>query len=262
MRNIALLIEYDGTAYCGWQIQNNGKSIQGTIEKFLREILRENVKITGAGRTDAGAHAVGQVANFHTHSEWGVEKIVYALNRVLPHDIAIHNGAIVPDEFHSRYDAVERRYIYRVVTRKSPLSRQFVAHFHYDLSLGLMNEAAGLLVGERSFRPFSKNQDEQRSFICNVKKAEWQEGKEANEKDSFLFARSAGLLFDIEANRFLHGMVRAIVGSMIDVGRGRISVEDFKRVLSSEDRSTGSMSAPALGLCLEEVTYLPDPWND
>lgn len=247
-RNIALLIEYDGTAYCGWQAQENGRSIQAVIEKTLSELLQENTKIVGAGRTDAGVHAFGQVANFHTRSEWAIEKIVYALNGTLPHDIAVRRGAFAPNGFHSRFDAMARKYIYRIVTRKSPLAGHFVARFHFDLSLDLMNKAASSLIGERSFKSFTKYADQQRHFICNVTEAEWTEGDGGRRTQD-------GLQFRIEANRFLHGMVRAIVGTLVDVGRGKISIDDFKRIIDMEKRSYASMSAPACGLFLAEVKY-------
>jgi tRNA pseudouridine38-40 synthase len=254
-RNIALLIEYDGTAYCGWQVQENGRSIQAVIEKTLSELLQESTKIVGAGRTDAGVHAFGQVANFHTRSEWAIEKIVYALNGTLPHDIAVRRGAIVPNGFHSRFDALKRKYVYRIATRKSPLVGHFAACFHFDLSLELMNKAASFLIGERSFKSFTKYADQQRHFICNVMEADWTERDGGRRTEN-------NLEFRIEANRFLHGMVRAIVGTLVDVGRGKISIDDFKRIIEMEKRSYASMSAPACGLFLAEVKYGLDIWGE
>jgi len=282
MRNIALLIEYDGTAYGGWQVQKNAVSIQEVIEKKLSEILQEEIKIIGAGRTDAGVHAAGQVANFHAHTNWEIKKIVHALNSTLPRDIAICNAVVVPDNFHSRFDAIARRYTYTIVTKKSPLAGHFAATFHYNLSIDLMNEAASFLFGKKSFKSFTKNPDEQRNFICNVTKASW--GKSESEKrrcgetwkkeqsapspilpvykSTILPVRqSPSLRFEIEGDRFLHGMVRAIVGTLIDVGRGRISVGEFKKTLDSEDRSMASMSAPACGLFLEEVRFKNNIWD-
>jgi tRNA pseudouridine38-40 synthase len=254
MRNIALLIEYDGTAYSGWQVQKNGKSIQAVVEKILTRLLQEDIKVVGAGRTDAGVHACGQVANFRTRSEWEIEKIVYALQSTLPRDIAVHKGVVVPSDFHSRFDAIGRKYSYRIVTRKSPLSGHFAAYFHYDFSIDVMNEAAAFLIGVRSFKSFTKCADQQRYFMCEVTKAEWL--TKARERFS-----SFDLCFEIEANRFLHGMVRAIVGTLVDVGRGKISIEDFKRIIEVESRSYASVSVPACGLFLAEVTYPFDIWG-
>ncbi|MGO9481252.1 MAG: tRNA pseudouridine(38-40) synthase TruA [Candidatus Kryptoniota bacterium] len=276
MRNIALLIEYDGTAYGGWQVQKNSCSIQEILEKELSELLREKIKITGAGRTDAGVHACGQVANFHIHSNpvkihsnavdeqaayLEPAKIAYALNGILPRDIAIRKAAYVQDDFHSRFDAKARRYFYSIITRKSPVTRHFAALFYYNLSIDLMNEAATILIGEKSFKSFTKYAEQQRHFICRVSKAEWTglaKDSDFGKTDKF---GSPDFIFHIEADRFLHGMVRAIVGTLIDVGRGKISVGDFRKILTSENRSMASMSAPACGLCLEEVKYEPDIWD-
>jgi tRNA pseudouridine38-40 synthase len=261
MRNIALLIEYDGTAYSGWQVQKNGHSIQGAIEKALSGILQENIKIVGASRTDAGVHASGQVANFLTRTEWGVEKIVHALNSTLPRDIAVSRGTVVPNGFHSRFDAVARKYVYRIVTRRSALERNLAACFHYDLSLGLMNEAAAFLVGEKSFKSFTKYADQQRHFVCKVRRAEWSAGIGWTISDADPEWSVPGFRFVIESNRFLHGMVRAIVGTLIDVGRGKISVEEFEEIVLLQKRSFASMSAPACGLWLAEVKYSSDLWK-
>ncbi len=254
MRNIALLLEYDGTAYGGWQVQKNAESIQGTIEDTLSRLLQEKVKVVGAGRTDAGVHARGQVANFHTQSDWTPAKVMYALNGTLPEDIAIRAAAEVPDGFHARYSAIARRYSYRVVSGKTAIDRAYSAFFPFELSVDAMNSAAAGLIGEKNYRSFSKFADEQRSFICNVTRAEWTSEGERSTDFSLLSPRSC-LLFEIEANRFLHGMVRAIVGTLIDVGRGKLSVDAFKKIIESRDRKAASMSAPARGLFLEEVEY-------
>jgi len=268
MRNIALLIGYDGAAYSGWQVQKNAVSVQGVIESKLSGLLQEKIKVIGAGRTDAGVHAYGQVANFHSDSNWDLAEIVYSLNCILPPDIAIRNAADVPDEFHSRFDAIARRYTYRIIAQKSPMVRHFVALFHYDLSIDLMNEASAFLVGMRSFKSFTKYADEQRSFVCSVVKASWEteagrnsETAKMKESPNPRFPGFPILRFEIEADRFLHGMVRAIVGTLIDVGRRKISVENFKGILNSEDRTMAAMSAPECGLCLEEVRYGFEIWR-
>ena len=275
MRNIALLIEYDGTAYGGWQAQKNTISVQEVIEKglsllFSKEISsgRGKINIVGAGRTDAGVHAYGQVANFRTGSDWDTEKITHALNAILPFDIAVRKTVDVPDNFHARFDATAREYTYRIVTRKSPNVRHFAALFHYRLSIDSMNAAACYLVGKKSFKSFAKNSGEQRNFVCDVKKAEWKRDTRYGDRESFVSFPASEvhpefhtICFEIEADRFLHGMVRAIVGTLIDVGRGKISIEDFKRILVSEDRTMASMDVPACGLCLEEVKYGFDIWN-
>jgi tRNA pseudouridine38-40 synthase len=273
LRNIALLIEYDGTAYGGWQIQKNSRSIQGVLEESLSALLHDKIKVIGAGRTDAGVHAVGQVANFHirfpkpeTLSGTDASKIARALNAVLPPDIAIRRAVDVPGDFHSRYDAVSRRYVYRVITRKSPLVRHMALLLHHRLSVDLMNEAAQFLIGRKSFKSFTKYADQQRHFICDLTKAEWSvetmDGNIGSQRLSFHNPFIVPhLRFNIEANRFLHGMVRAIVGTLIDVGRGKISMGQFKEIILSESRSFASMSVPPCGLCLEEVKYKTEIWT-
>ncbi len=231
------------------------RSVQAVMEKTLSELLQENTKIAGAGETDAGVHAFGQVANFHTRSEWAIEKIVYALNGTLPRDIAVRRGVVVPNGFHSRFDATTRRYVYRIATRKSPLVGHFAARFYFELSLDLMNKAASFLIAERSFKSFTKYADQQRHFVCNVTEAKWTPGDGGRRTE-------IDLEFEIEANRFLHGMVRAIVGTLVDVGRGKISIDDFRRIIDMEKRSYASMSAPACGLFLAEVKYGLDIWGE
>lgn len=261
MGNYALLLEYDGTAYGGWQIQKNSKSIQEIIEKKLSSLLQERIKLVGAGRTDAGVHARGQVANFHTGAAWSYDKLLYALNGTLPDDIAVRDAASVPDGFHSRYDAVSRRYSYHIVSRKSAISRHTAAFFPFRLSIDAMNSAAACLIGENNYRSFTKYADEQRSFTCTVTRVGWKPAAGDRNTDSGLPFPVSGLRFDIEANRFLHGMVRAIVGTLIDVGRGKLSPNAFEEILKSQDRKAASMSAPARGLFLEEVKYGFDLWR-
>ncbi len=269
MRNIALLIEYDGTAYGGWQVQANSNSVQAALQGTLSELLQEKIRVVGAGRTDAGAHAFGQVANFHSATEWEAGRIAYALNGRLPRDIGVRAAADVPSNFHSRFDAVSRKYVYRVITWKSPIMRSYAAFLPYEFAIEKMNEASLLITGERSFKSFTKYADQQRHFICKVTKAEWNAedrergtgNGERGPKSTFHVPCSV-LCFEIESNRFLHGMVRALVGTMVDVGRGKISVDQFRRIIDSEKRSLASMSAPAAGLFLQEVKYGFNVWGD
>lgn len=254
MSNYALLIEYDGTAYGGWQIQRNSSSIQGAIEKTLSMILQDRIKVTGAGRTDAGVHARGQVANFKSECGWTAERLMFALNGTLPEDIGILASAIVPDDFHARFSAVARRYSYNLVRQKMAIARKYSAFFPFEFSIDAMNSAARLLLGENDFRSFVKYADEQRHSICNVTRAEWK-------TDPGCHSRVSALRFEIQANRFLHGMVRAIVGTLLDVGRGKLTVEDFETVVRRRDRREASMSVPACGLFLEEVSYGFDLWD-
>lgn len=254
MRNIALLIEYDGTSYHGWQIQKNGKSIQDILQETIGSLLQEDVKLVGAGRTDAGVHARGQVANFVTGANWNTSKLVCALNGKLPSDIAIKDAADVNADFHSRFDAMSRKYVYRISKRKSPLERNYTAFMPFDLCIDEMNSVSESLAGVRSFKAFTKcathvaQPEEEDGFMCRVYSARWS-------------ATPNGSEFTIEANRFLHGMVRAIVGAMVNIGRGKLASDGFTLIMKSGDRRCAPMSAPARGLCLEEVKYPFDIWG-
>lgn len=249
MRNIALLIEYDGTAYHGWQIQKNGNSIQATLEDKVSSLLQEKVKIVGAGRTDAGVHARGQVANFHTNSTWDNSKLKNALNSTLPGDISIRSVVDAPEKFNSRFDAVSRKYKYYVSTFKSPFNRFTTAFFPFNFSVNSMNEAASMLLGRKNFKAFTKHPADKKSFICEVFLAR-------------CYRENDIIVFEIEANRFLHGMVRAVVGTLLDVGRGKISAGQFEEIVISGKKAAASMSVPACGLFLEEVKYNFPLWND
>ncbi len=242
MRNVKLLIEYDGTDLVGWQVQPNGRSVQGVLESTLKEILGENVRVVGAGRTDAGVHARGQVANFHTTRSLDPKSLHAALNALLPEDIVIRSTEEVGANFHSRYDAKERTYRYYISETQTALARRFTWYVKYTLDLETMNEAALRILGEREFGSYCKANPERRHSRSTVRLAGW--------------SGSGGqLTFEICANRFLHGMVRGLVGSMVDVGRGYISLSDFVGSLEGKGGNGVAMFAPAKGLFLEKVKY-------
>jgi tRNA pseudouridine38-40 synthase len=241
-RNIKLLIEYDGTSYVGWQWQENGKSIQGEIESVIQQILQEEVNVIGAGRTDAGVHARGQVANFRTSSGLDIAQIKGGLNGLLPADIVIHGVEEVPFDFHARYSAKEREYSYRIARTETALQRQYSWCVKYLLNTGLMELAASSIIGQHDFESFCKMNSEVDHYRCTVISAAWHE-------------ENSWLRFSIRANRFLHGMVRALVGTMIDVGRGYITIDDFNAILEKKNRTAAGMSAPAKGLVLENIIY-------
>lgn len=242
MRNIKLTLEYDGTNYVGWQRQVNGKSIQGEIEKILHQVLQEEVTLIGAGRTDAGVHARGQVANFKTSSDMACEKIRAALNGLLPEDISAHRVEEVPLEFHARFSAKERTYSYHIISEPSPLHRNYSWYCPYVLERAPMEKIAQMILGEHDFESFCKSEAEVNHYRCTVKESIWK--------------WSDGVMeYWITADRFLHGMVRALVGTMIDVGRGYTTLEEFEKILEKKNRSEAGMAAPAKGLILEKVTY-------
>jgi len=242
MRNIKLLIEYDGTDFVGWQIQAYGRTVQGEIEKALGQILQEKVNVIGAGRTDSGVHARGQVANFRTESVVSLDAIKCGLDGLLPEDIVVHSVEEVDLDFHARYSARERIYRYYISKLPTALSRRFCWFVKYKLSIELMRQCADTIIGTHDFESFCIAKSEVKNHICTVKFVRWIES-------------DAMLIFEIGANRFLHGMVRALVGTMVDVGRGYITLNDFITILETKDRKAAGMAAPPRGLFLEQIIY-------
>src|SRR3989304_2123691 len=241
-RNIKLLLEYDGTSFVGWQVQAQGRTVQGQLEDTLRQLLQERITVWGSGRTDAGVHARGQVANFRTASRWPVKEIQRALWATLPEDVVVHMVEEVALDFHSRRDAIERRYQYFISTARRALNRQYNWYIPYPLDLDPMNTASELVRGQHDFEAFSKADSGETSYICTVNAADWR-------------GEGPYLIFQIRADHYVRGMVRALVGTMVDVGRGYRTVQDFKTTLLERDRSKVGTAAPARGLFLEEVRY-------
>lgn len=242
MRNIRFLIEYDGTDYVGWQVQDNGRSVQGELEKALAQLTRQTTRVVGAGRTDAGVHARGQVASFKTESIMGPDQLRSGANALLPDDVRVLGADAVPMDFHARYSAKQRRYRYTIVRVPHPLLRRYSWQCGYTLDTGLLSSCAERMLGTRDFRSFCKNGAQRESTTCTVATAGW-----TDEGDV--------LTFDIAADHFVYGMVRALVGTMVDVARGHLSFEEFLRIIDAKDRSAAGMSAPAQGLVLDAVLY-------
>ncbi len=241
-RNIKLSIEYEGTRFSGWQRQPGLRTVQGEIEGSLKKILGEEVKLTGAGRTDVGVHALGQVANFTAKSSLPPKAIKEGLNSLLPRDIVIKGATIAPLEFNARFDAQRRRYRYRYYMGRTALRRNFVWEVPYDLDVEQMDSAARLLLGAQDFSSFCHQEEREKDKTCHVFFAQVRKrGKE--------------IIFTIEANRFLHNMVRIMAGTLLDVGRGKISVKDFQEILQGRERRRAGPTAPAKGLCLMGVWY-------
>ena len=242
MRDIKLVAEYDGTNFVGWQMQANGRSVQQEMSKVLERILQEPVNLIGSGRTDAGVHARGQVASFRTTSAMSTASMLSALNGLLADDVHVCTVEEMPGEFNARYDAKERVYRYYVATRATAIGRHYHWLVTYGLNIVAMNAVASQIVGDHDFESFCKYDSETRHYRCTVTRSMWsaQEGK---------------LVYEIRANRFLHGMVRALVGTMIDVGRGHTPIASFRDIMAAKDRRRAGMAAPAQGLFLEEVLY-------
>lgn len=242
-RTIKLILEYDGTDFVGWQYQKNGRSVQEVIENGLLQILREQTRIVGAGRTDSGVHAKGQVASFRTESSLNCAQIMRGLNGVLPVDAVVRGVAQVSDDFNARYSARSRRYQYTIRSTATALLRKYCWVLGYRLDLNLMNKCASTILGKHDFASFCKTESEVNDYLCTVYRAGW-----FKETDS-------RMVFDIEADRFLHGMVRTLVGTMVEIGRGYRRIEEFQQIMDARDRRRAGMAAPAQGLFLTEVEY-------
>jgi tRNA pseudouridine38-40 synthase len=242
MRNIKLTLEYDGTKFVGWQTQANGRSVQEEITKVLQQVLQEKVALNGAGRTDSGVHARGQVANFLTTSLLDLSSIKNALNGMLPDEVCIHAAEEVHESFHARFDARSRTYRYCISLNPVAIGRQYCWFVKYSLNVSAMQDVADSIVGDHDFESLCNYAAEVNHCRCKVEKSEWT-------------ARPGGLVYEVKANRFLHGMVRALVGTMVDIGRGHTPAADFPNILAARDRTKAGMAAPAQGLCLEEVIY-------
>lgn len=242
MRTLRLLLEYDGSDFVGWQSQVKSRTIQGELERALQILLKESIRPMGSGRTDAGTHALGQIAHFQTQSTMPTERLLRGLNGLLPADIAIHAVDEVAADFHARYSAKRKRYRYRIHQGKPAINRNQVWTYYPELSLPPMAEAATLLPGKHAFGAFCKQDPVPESMHCQVFAADWsQQGTE--------------LIFEIEANRFLRHMVRIIVGTMVEIGRGIRPADDIRTLLASGDRTAAGATAPALGLILLWVAY-------
>lgn len=237
-------LSYKGTAYCGWQRQPNASSIQQTIEEALSTILRTPIEIVGAGRTDTGVHAAFYVAHFDYAEEIQDPKIlVYHLNALLPEDIAVGRIYRVEDEKHARFDAIEREYRYYIQSRKDPFTRSTTWQLTTPLDIDAMNRAANILLTTEDFTTFAKLGSNNTNNICHIYRAEWVE------------IECGMTVFIFRANRFLRNMVRAVVGTLVDVGRGKITPEEFAEIVAARDLSRSSSSAPAAGLFLTDVKY-------
>ena len=239
-----ITLSYDGTRYHGWQIQPEGVTVQQLLQDALATLLRQHVTVVGAGRTDAGVHARQMVAHIDVDGEINdVDQLTYKLNRFLPYDISIQNVRLVSDDMHARFSAVRRRYRYFIHTEKDPFQKKYSCELHYELDYELMNVAAAQLKTYSDFGAFCKSHSDVKTTVCTVTKAHWVEYE------------SNAWYFEIEANRFLRNMVRAVVGTLIEVGRHRMSLSQFDQVVREGRRTGAGESMPANALFLECVEY-------
>ena len=238
-----ITLSYDGTRFHGWQIQPNGISVQGELQRGLSLLLRQEIMVTGAGRTDAGVHASMMVAHFDYEGELDCRQLAYKLNKLLPQDIAIQKIEQVSDNMHARFSATSRTYYYYIHTKKSPFERHYSCELHYPLDFTKMNEAARILMEYEDFGAFCKSHADVKTTLCHVTKAEWHQTSPST------------WYFEITANRFLRNMVRAVVGTLIEVGRGIMSLDDFQKVIEGKRRTEAGESMPGNALFLVNIMY-------
>ncbi|MCK8521717.1 tRNA pseudouridine(38-40) synthase TruA [Aquimarina sp. D1M17] len=237
-----LELSYKGTPYHGWQRQPNAISVQEVVENSLSTLLREELAVVGAGRTDTGVHAKQIMAHFDFEKRIDCSQLTYKLNSILPPEVAVKNVRRVRPETHARFDALSRSYEYYVVTAKDPFSLDQAYYYKKTLDLDQMNEAAKLLLNYTNFKCFSKSKTDVKTYNCTITNAMWEEIEN-------------GFVFKISANRFLRNMVRAIVGTLIEIGEHKLTKEDIQRIVESEDRGEAGYSVPAHGLYLTQVEY-------
>lgn len=235
-------LAYNGTNYHGWQYQPNATSVQETLNKALSLLLKTSIDVVGAGRTDTGVHAVQMFAHFDVATEINSPFTIHKLNSFLPKDIAILGIHKVADTAHARFDATKRTYNYHIHTKKDVFENQGSWYYHSDLDINSMNEACKLLFEHTNFECFSKVNTDVNTFNCKIYQAQWVQNGDK-------------LVFTIAADRFLRNMVRAIVGTMINIGSGKVSLHDFQTIIESKDRSQAGFSVPAHGLYLTNIEY-------
>ena len=241
MSRYALQFAYDGGLFHGYQIQPNAHSVQAELEEKLSLLLGETIAITGSGRTDTGVHAAHQIGHFDTSLVID-DNLIYRLNRMLSPALTAQAIFTVADDFHARFDATSRIYEYRITRHKDPFLRDFAYWYEADLDVEAMNEAAKLLLNHTDFQCFSKVKTEVNNFECTIKRVFWE-------------VQGDNLIFTIEGNRFLRGMVRSIVGTLLEIGMGKWMAADLKRILESKSRQEAGRAVPAHGLHLVKVTY-------
>ena len=247
----SIRLTYNGSAFCGWQIQNNAKSVQGTIEAALSTLLGQTVQITGAGRTDTAVNAINYIAHFDVPegTSYDAEHLHYKLNAMLPREIVIHEVCEVSEDFHARFDAISREYCYFVHFNKDPFAENFSYRLRYPLDLEAMNKACSYLLGEHNFSCFEKVGGNNATSICTITEAYWSTYTPSHSSILGMPCTEGDyIVFRIKANRFLRNMVRAIVGSLIEVGRGKKDPAWIDELIRSGSRSDAGQSVPGNAL--------------
>jgi len=242
VNNYKLTIRYDGTNYSGWQIQNNRPTIQQSISDAVKVILKEDINLIGSGRTDAGVHALGQVANFRTENEIDVYKFNYSINSILPGDISVLRIESVNIDFHARFSALKRSYLYFISKFKSPFFDKYSYRYSSELNINLLNKLSGVFRGQHDFTSFCRKDGESENNESVIYDLHWKDTREL-------------VIFFIEAKRFLHGMVRTVVGTMLHAAKENYDIEYIKNIFDQRDRESAWESVPAKGLFLYKVKY-------
>jgi tRNA pseudouridine38-40 synthase len=236
-----LEVMYKGTAYSGFQVQNNALSVQQVVEEALKVYLRQPVALTGSSRTDAGVHALQNYFHFD-HSGAIPERFLYNINALLPGDVVIRTLRPMPDEAHCRFDAKSREYAYHLYREKDPFRADRAWYYPFPLDTGGLDRAAAILKEYEDFTSFSKRNTQVRTYLCRIEESYWEH-------------HADGHVYHVRANRFLRGMVRGLVGTMLQVGRGKISEENFRQIIESKDCTKADFTTPAHGLFLVHVNY-------
>ena len=242
MKNYKLTIQYDGRNYSGWQIQKNSESIQQKITDAIEILLKEKVNLIGSGRTDSGVHAFGQVANFRTETEIDIYRFKHSLNSILPYDIVVSSMDEIDLDFHARYDAKKRTYLYLITQTRSPFYKNYSYFYPRKIDLEKLNVLSKLFLGEKEFTSFSKKNDEVENKNCTVYKTFWRQKGEI-------------ILFSIQASRYLHGMVRTIVGTLLHAQEQNHPEIFIEEIFNSQNREEAFEAVPAKGLFLYKVEY-------
>ncbi|MEJ2617474.1 MAG: tRNA pseudouridine(38-40) synthase TruA [Ignavibacteriaceae bacterium] len=240
--NYKLVIEYDGTNYAGWQIQPNAPTVQQVISDAIKILTKENINLIGSGRTDSGVHSLGQTANFKTEKVINIFKFIYSLNSILPKDIAVNKMENADISFNARMNAKRRIYLYLFTKYKSPFFDRYSYFYHNKIDCTKLNNLSGFLIGQKDFTSFCKSISDTENKICNIYNIRWKEIK-------------GMILFFIEADRYLHGMVRAIIGTLLYAAKKGLNENYFDNVFSAKDRTMAGEAVPAKGLFLYKVKY-------
>ncbi len=248
MQRYFIQLAYKGTNYHGWQIQDNAPTVQAELNKTLSILLNQTIETIGCGRTDTGVHASDYYAHFDSLNIKNIEQLIYKLNKFLSKDIAVYKIFKVKNDANARFDAIERTYNYYITKRKDPFLTESAYYYYGNLDINEMNKAAEILLSYKNFEAFSKSNTQVNNYICHISYAKWTEKNDV-------------LKFEISANRFLRNMVRAIVGTLLEVGKGNINLEEFKQIIECKNRSKAGFSVPAYGLFLSNIKYPQSIFN-